>query len=120
MWTVALAALWTNSRRAGHLEAPQVAVVDGQPLLLFCGNLGPGAAADQVRVVPGPAVTGPWDLSLARPVSWSGRYAPRLVRDAGNRWNLIGFVSERDGAFAGEPSDPFAVRYSASEGLHLI
>ena len=104
----------------GHLEVPQVAVVDGQPLLLFCSNLGPRAAADQVWVVPGPAVTGPWDLSLARPVPCPGLYAPRLVRDARNRWNLIGFVSERDGAFAGELSDPVAVRYTAAEGLRVL
>ncbi|HET6706054.1 glycosyl hydrolase family 32 [Amycolatopsis sp.] len=104
----------------GHLEVPQVAVVDGQPLLLFCSNLGVRAAEAAVWAVPGPAVTGPWDLSLARPVSCPGLYAPRLVRDAGNAWHLIGFVSERDGGFAGELSDPFAVRYTASAGLQVV
>lgn len=101
----------------GHLEAPQVAVVDGQPLLLFCSNLGVRAPSDSVWVVPGPSLTGPWDLSLARPVPCPGLYAPRLVRDAEDRWHLIGFVSERDGAFAGELSDPIAVGYTAADGL---
>ncbi|MEV7095028.1 glycosyl hydrolase family 32 [Amycolatopsis sp. NPDC051045] len=101
----------------GHLEVPQVAVVDGQPLLLFSSNLGVRAPRESVWVVPGPAVTGPWDVSLARPVPGFPRYAPRLVRDAADRWNLIGFVSGRDGGFAGELADPVVVRYTADGGL---
>jgi hypothetical protein len=61
----------------GHLEVPQVAVVDGQPLLLFCTNPG----SDPIWIVPGSSVTGPWDMALARPVHCPGLYAPRLVRD---------------------------------------
>jgi beta-fructofuranosidase len=104
----------------GHLEVPQVAVVDGQPLLLFCSNLGVRAPADSVWIVPGSSVTGPWDLSLARPVPCPHLYAPRLVRDSASRWHLIGFVNERDGQFVGELSDPIAVRYTASGGLELL
>jgi sucrose-6-phosphate hydrolase SacC (GH32 family) len=104
----------------GHLEVPQVAVVDGQPLLLFCSNLGVRSPSDSVWVVPGPAVTGPWDLSVAQPVSCPRLYSPRLVRDIEGQWNLIGFVSERAGEFAGELSDPLAVRYTVSGGLRAI
>ncbi|MGW3961480.1 glycosyl hydrolase family 32 [Amycolatopsis sp. NPDC005003] len=104
----------------GHLEVPQVAVVDAQPLLLFCSNLGVRAPSASVWAVPGRSLTGPWDLSLARPVSCPGLYAPRLVRDAEDRWNLIGFRAGRDGAFAGELSDPVGVRYTAGNGLQPL
>ncbi|GAA5153971.1 glycosyl hydrolase family 32 [Amycolatopsis dongchuanensis] len=104
----------------GHLEVPQVAVVDGQPLLLFCSNVGERVAAGKVWVVPGPSVTGPWDLSLARPVACPGWYAARLVRDGDFRWHLIGFVEERDGVFAGELADPVPVRYTEAGGLELL
>jgi beta-fructofuranosidase len=97
----------------GHLEVPQVAVVDGQPLLLFCSNLPRRDAAEQVWAVPGPSITGPWDLSLARPVPVPNLYAPRLVPGAGGAWQLMGFVEERDGRFAGELGDPIPIRYAA-------
>lgn len=97
----------------GHIEVPQVAVIDGQPLLLFCSNLSERDSSDQVWAVPGPSVTGPWDLSLARPVPVPNLYAPRLVQDTGGSWHLMGFVEERDGRFAGELCDPIPVRYTA-------
>ena len=107
----------------GHLEVPQVEVVDGQPLLLFCTNLtdrtdaGP---ADRIWVVPGPSLTGPWDVTTARPVRCPHLYAPRLVRDAAGAWQLIGFVDDPDGRFAGELSDPIPVRFTAARGLRLL
>ncbi|PKV95514.1 MULTISPECIES: glycosyl hydrolase family 32 [Amycolatopsis] len=95
----------------GHLEVPQAAVVDGQPLLLFCSNLSERDDADQLLwTVPGASVTGPWDLSLARPVPVPNLYAPRLVQDAAGSWCLLGFVERREGRFAGELSDPVRVR----------
>ena len=106
----------------GHLEVPQVAVVDGQPLLLFCTNSTdrPDARpADRVWMLPGPSPAGPWDMTLARPVRCD-LYAPRLVRDAAGAWQLIGFVDERDGRFAGELSDPSRVRVVAGGGLRLL
>ncbi|WP_369227174.1 hypothetical protein AB5J52_42390 [Streptomyces sp. R39] len=106
----------------GHLEVPQVAVVDGQPLLLFRTNLidrSDAAAADQVWAVPGASVTGPWDLRAARPVPCPGLYAPRLVRAGTGSWQLIGLVNEREGVFVGELTDPVPVRYTAADGLRL-
>jgi beta-fructofuranosidase len=68
--------------------------------------------------VPGPSVTGPWDVSREAPCGRS--YAPRLVRDNTGAWQLIGFVDERDGEFAGELSDPILMRYTAVGGLEPV
>ncbi|MCF1595204.1 glycosyl hydrolase family 32 [Streptomyces muensis] len=97
----------------GHLEVPQVAVVDGQPLLLFCTNLSENDTSSRILAVPGPSVTGPWDIAQARPVPVPNLYAARLVQDVDDSWHLIGFLEEREGRFAGELSDPVPVRYSA-------
>jgi len=100
----------TRSVGFGHLEVPQVAVIDGQPLLLFCTNPG----SDPIWIVPGPSLTGPWDMKLARPVRCPDLYAPRLVRDATGSWYLIGFVAifspagvgPREGAMRERPFPP--------------
>lgn len=97
----------------GHLEVPQAAVVDGQPLLLFCTD----KPEPRIWAVPGPSLAGPWDTSRATPVNRPGLYAPRLVRNSSGAWQLIGFVSGREGGFAGELSDPVPVRYTAARGL---
>ncbi|MFK0113016.1 hypothetical protein [Streptomyces sp. NPDC091217] len=104
----------------GHLEVPQVAVVDGRPLLLFCTNTveRPALADNRIWAVSGASVTGPWDIAAARPGLCPDLYAPRLVQDASGAWQLIGFLDERDGAFAGELSDPVPVRYDELNGLH--
>ncbi|MFF7314662.1 family 43 glycosylhydrolase [Streptomyces sp. NPDC008137] len=104
----------------GHLEVPQVAVVDGQPLLLFCSNYAERPLTHQIWVVPGPSLTGPWDMAQARAVLVDNLYAPRLVQDATGGWNLMGFVEERDGLFAGELSDPIPVRYTPEGGLGVV
>ncbi len=89
-----------------------MAVVDGQPLLLFCTNPG----SDPIWVVPGPSVTGPWDMTLARPVRCPGLYAPRLVRDGSGAWHLIGFHHRgrrrfRRRAFRSRPGSLHPVRW---------
>ncbi|MFY1653859.1 glycosyl hydrolase family 32 [Solwaraspora sp. WMMB762] len=106
----------------GHLEVPQVVVIDGQPLLLFCTNnaVSParGATTDQIWVVPGTATTGPWDVAAAQPFTHPGLYAPRLVPDADQGgWQLIGFLDHLDGRFVGEIIDPVPVRYTSGVGL---
>jgi beta-fructofuranosidase len=105
------------SERAGfgHLEVPQVAVVDGHPLLLFCSNRDP--AGHRIWAVPGPAITGPWDVAGGRPFAHPHLYAPRLVPDAGGSWSVIGFLDRADGAFVGELADPTPVRYHPATGL---
>ncbi|MGN9908895.1 glycosyl hydrolase family 32 [Phytohabitans sp. LJ34] len=98
----------------GHLEVLQAAVVDGQPLLLFCTNA--HAGGHRIWVVPGRSVTGPWDLGAARPFPHPHLYAPRLVPD-GDAWVVIGFLDRVDGAFVGELCDPIPVRYHPAAGL---
>ncbi|GIJ78712.1 beta-fructofuranosidase [Micromonospora phaseoli] len=102
----------------GHLEVPQVAVVDGQPLLLFCTNaVAAGRESGQrLWVTTAPSLQGPWDVASARPVAQPHLYAPRLVPDA-DGWSLIGFVEHADGEFVGELSDPVPVRYDPTAGL---
>lgn len=104
----------TSPAGFGHLEVPQVAVVDGQPLLVFCSNLGPRAAAHRIWCIPGDSLTGPWDMTAARPVSLpaSHIYAPRLIRDRAGEWQLMGFVDEVAGRFVGELSNPIPVAYT--------
>ncbi|GAB3841508.1 hypothetical protein GCM10029963_12820 [Micromonospora andamanensis] len=62
----------------GHLEVPQVAVVDGQPLLLFCTNAFAAGqeSGSRLWVATGPTVRGPWDIAAARPVIQPHLYAP--------------------------------------------
>ncbi|MGW4465006.1 glycoside hydrolase family 68 protein [Micromonospora sp. NPDC004704] len=92
----------------GHLEVPQVAVVDGQPVLLFCTNAvaDPRLGDQRIWVVDAPSVRGPWDISRAQPVAHPHLYAPRLVPDGDRGWALIGFLDHVDGTFVGEITDP--------------
>jgi len=103
----------------GHLEVPQVAVVDGQALLLFCTNsVAPERGVDErIWFTPGPTVNGPWDLASARPFPHPHLYAPRLVTDVDGTPALIGFLDYVDGSFAGELTDPIRVRYDPAAGL---
>jgi beta-fructofuranosidase len=109
----------TDVTHFGHLEVPQVAVIDGQSLLLFCTNAVMSEAATDERIwtAPGPTVTGPWDLSKARAFPHPSLYAPRLVPDVDGAPALIGFVDHVDGVFAGELTDPIRVRYDPASGL---
>jgi beta-fructofuranosidase len=103
----------------GHLEVPQVAVVDGQPLLLFCTNAvaTPGSAEHRIWIATGATVNGPWDIASAQPWPHPHLYAPRLVPDIDGRWALIGFLDHVDGEFIGELTDPLPVRYHPGVGL---
>jgi beta-fructofuranosidase len=99
----------------GHLEVPQVAVIDGHPILLFCANS--GASEHRIWTARGAGVTGPWDVAAAQPFSHPHLYAPRLVPDGDGGWAMIGFLDRVYGAFVGELTDPFPVRYNPALGL---
>ena len=104
----------------GHLEVPQVVVIDGQPVLLFCTNaIGTSreGATDRIWTATGPTVLGPWDVPQAQPFSHPSLYAPRLVCDLDGSLALIGFVDHVDSRFVGELTDPIRARYSISAGL---
>jgi beta-fructofuranosidase len=100
----------------GQLEVPQVAVVDGQPVLVFScwpGQMSPGLrehwTGGGVWVVPGPSLTGPWDIASARTFDHRSIYAARLVEEPAGRWALLGFRDTEDGTFVGEITDPLPV-----------
>ena len=113
------------SRPAGfwHLEVPQVAVVDGQQLLIFCcmpAELAPQRRAAAVEggmwAVPIDHPAGPFDMGQARPFEHSSLYAARLVDDNGTP-ALIGFRNVENGRFVGELTDPIPVRFDPEHGL---
>ncbi|MEU1753042.1 family 43 glycosylhydrolase [Micromonospora matsumotoense] len=102
----------------GHLEVPQVVVIDGQPLLLFCTDAaGTRRDGHRIWVAEGPDVRGPWDIASARPFPHPHLYAPRLVPGPAGDWSLIGFLDHVDGEFVGALSDPVPVRYQPGSGL---
>ncbi len=102
----------------GQLEVPQVAVVDGLPVLVFCcwpDHLSAERRAawtgGGVWVVPGEGLLGPWDFTRARAFEHPSLYAARLVADdaSPSGWSLLGFRDREDGAFVGEIADPLPV-----------
>ncbi|MBB3038480.1 family 43 glycosylhydrolase [Hoyosella altamirensis] len=101
----------------GQMEVPQVAVIDGQPLLIFCCN--PPELAPRLRdprpggsiwAVAADSITGPFDIGRARPFPHPSLYAARLVRND-DQWSLIGFRDTENDAFIGELTDPIPVQY---------
>ncbi|AEF40168.1 glycoside hydrolase family protein [Hoyosella subflava] len=101
----------------GQLEVPQVAVVDGQPLLIFCCNppelsprLREPRPSGSVWAVAADSITGPFDIGRAQPFPHPSLYAARLVQND-DQWSLIGFRDTENGAFIGELTDPIPVQY---------
>lgn len=104
----------------GHLEVPQVEVVDGTPVLLFSTARVHTGSARNARlpdepsgtfVAIGASLLGPWDIAAAQVIPVKDLYSGRLIRDRSGEWQLIGFIdgSERD-EFVGELSDPIPFR----------
>lgn len=102
----------------GQMEVPQVAVVDGLPVLVFC--CWDDKLAERRRatwqgggmwVVPGESLLGPWDLDRATTFDHPSLYAARLVErlPGSGDWVLIGFRDTEDGRFVGEITDPLPV-----------
>jgi beta-fructofuranosidase len=117
----------------GHLEVPQVEVIDGQPILLFscmAGQLGADRAARAdgpdgpdraggVWTAPGTSLLGPFDIERgARLIDDHSLYSGRLIQDRAGGWQLLGFIHhDGDGAFVGEVCDPIPVTYVPGTGL---
>ncbi|WP_129337855.1 glycosyl hydrolase family 32 [Cellulomonas endophytica] len=101
----------------GQVEVPQVAVVDGLPVLVF--SCWPTHLAEARRrdwrqggvwVARGEGLLGPWDMAAARPFAHPSLYAARLVEDpVTGGWALLGFRDTEDGRFVGEIADPVPV-----------
>ncbi len=100
----------------GHLEVPQVEVVEGTPVLLFSAARVHTGAVRKERlpgeqtgtfVAIGESPLGPWDIAGARVMPVKDLYSARLIRDRSGEWQVIGFIdgSEHD-EFVGELIDP--------------
>jgi beta-fructofuranosidase len=99
----------------GQLEVLQSKVVDGRPVLVFTcepTEMTPQRAAASggccTWSVPGPGVTGPWDVSAARPfTAVPDLFAAPLVQQRDGSWVLLGFRnrerSGEDGFAIGDP-----------------
>lgn len=103
----------------GQLEVPQVAVVEGRPVLLFSclstefelsrrtENLSGGS-----WTVAAPSLLGPFDIASATPLCDPRFYSARLVQDRAGRWQALAFHNlAPDGQFDGALSDPMPVRW---------
>jgi beta-fructofuranosidase len=110
----------TEPGEFGHMEVPQVALVDGTPVLLFSVAPDRFGAARRARhlhetagtyMAVGESLLGPWDIEGARVIPVEDLYSARLVRDRAGEWQVLGFL---DGsarrAFIGEISDPIPLR----------
>ena len=99
----------------GHLEVPQVEVVDGAAVLIFSIAAGDISKRFRIRqtlatatyVCRGQSLLGPFDLAGARPVTIPHLYSGRLVHRRDGSWVMLGFVDlEADGGFVGIIGDP--------------
>jgi len=110
----------------GHLEVPQVEVVEGRPVLVF--SCLTAELSDQRReagtgggiwCLPCPSLLGPFDLTQAVRTTDESLYAGRLVRDRAGRWVMLAFRNcGPDGSFIGELADPMPIRW-ATDGSAL-
>jgi beta-fructofuranosidase len=99
----------------GHLEVPQVEIVDGAAVLIFSiaardvskRRRSRQAVATATYVCAGRSLLGPFDLAMAQPVTVPHLYSGRLVRRRDGSWVMLAFVAtEEDGGFVGEIGDP--------------
>ncbi|ABW16385.1 Glycosyl hydrolase family 32 domain protein [Parafrankia sp. EAN1pec] len=111
----------------GHLEVPQVEVVDGRPVLVFSCLRGELSRERRERgvhggtwCVPVETLLGPYDVTRAVQVTDESLYSGRLVRDRSGRWVMLAFHNVVDGGrFVGEISDPMYVSW-AQDGTRLV
>ncbi len=111
----------------GHLEVPQIEVVEGRAVLLFSclsGELSRARRAHGVHggiwAVPVDELLGPYDINRAVQVTDESLYSGRLVRDRGGRWIMLAFRNtDGDGRFVGEITNPMPVTW-ADDGTRLV
>jgi beta-fructofuranosidase len=98
----------------GHLEVPQVEVVDGRAVLLFSSLRRELSQARRARnghggvwIAEGASELGPFDVAGARTLTDESLYSGRLVQDRQGAWWLLAFRhAGPDGGFVGELADP--------------
>lgn len=103
----------------GQLEVLQPFVVDGRQVLLFncmVGDMPEAARAEGVTggvwIADAKSPLGPYDIARAQVIDDPSLYVGKFVteRDSGDT-KLLAFVHDRDGAFVGEITDPYAVSW---------
>jgi len=107
-----------------QLEVPQLAVVDGDPVLLF-NCLGPqlsdarrqAGEAGGVWVLRPDSLLGPYDVTKATRLTDESLYVGKLVQRRDGEWVLLAFVNQdADGAFVGSLSAPLPVPLPIGSG----
>lgn len=100
----------------GHQEVHRVAIVDGQPLLMFSCWPDHMDAARRSRwscggvwIAPGDSLLGPWDMDHAVALDHPSLYAAQFIQDHTGGWSVLGFRDTEDGAFIGEIMDPLPI-----------
>ena len=102
----------------GQIEVPQARIVEGRPLLVFCCHPEEQDERQIARFgrfstwsLPGPSLTGPWDLDAARPFEADPKlFAAPLVQRRDGGWALFGFQhTESEGGLSFALGDPIAV-----------
>ncbi len=107
------------------LEVTQVAVVEGRPVVIFSclSDKLTGPRLDPVQTggvwaAPAEAVTGPFDVANAYPLTDDRLYSGRLVQERNGRWALMAFHNiDSAGEFVGTISDPMPVRWDGAGRL---
>lgn len=103
----------------GQLEVAQVRMVDGQPTLVFTCHPEEQSPARRAEwgeyctwSVTGDSLTGPWDISQARPfLAEPTLFAAPFVQRRDGQWTLVGFKNqEPQGILSFEIIDPIPVR----------
>ena len=111
----------------GHLEVPQVEVVDGRGVLIF-SSLGTELTRARrdagerggVWSVPVDGATGPFDVATATRLTDESLYAGRLLHGHDGAWWLFAFNHiDADGAFVGSLSDPLPVGWDQNGRLRV-
>ena len=103
----------------GQLEVLQPFVVDGRQVLLFnclVGDMPEAARAEGlaggVWVADAKSPLGPYDIAGAQVIDDSSLYVGKFVTEHGSgETKFLAFVHDRDGAFVGEITDPYAVSW---------
>lgn len=98
-----------------HLEVPQTAVIDGQPVLLFScdtARLAPRRLAvgqtGGIWVLEADSLRGPFDAGTARLLAPEALYSGRAIQDRSGAWMMLAFSNAADdGGFGGMIADPF-------------
>jgi beta-fructofuranosidase len=103
----------------GQLEVPQVTMIGGRPVLVFCCLAAELSAERTAQTpvggmwsAPAESLLGPFDLDAAQPFTDSTLYAAHVVDVGDGREGLLGFSNMVDDAFVGAIPPPTPVRLS--------